>query len=219
MRPILVTSALPYANGHIHIGHLVEYLQTDRGCGRGDPGHRAVYLCRRRHPRLGHHAARSSREAHRGRGHRRDQRGPPAGLRRLPDHLRPLRQHALGREPRVRRGNLARVPRGRPRDEEARHAVLRSGGEDVPRRPLREGQLPRLQVARPVRRQLRQVRLDLRCDRAHESEERPLPHDAVLGEADHYLVSIEHERPWLAEWTQADGRMPARRRTTSPASS
>jgi len=29
MRQILVTSALPYANGHIHIGHLVEYLQTD----------------------------------------------------------------------------------------------------------------------------------------------------------------------------------------------
>jgi methionyl-tRNA synthetase len=28
-RRILVTAALPYANGHIHIGHLVEYLQTD----------------------------------------------------------------------------------------------------------------------------------------------------------------------------------------------
>ena len=28
-RRILVTSALPYANGHIHIGHLVEYLMTD----------------------------------------------------------------------------------------------------------------------------------------------------------------------------------------------
>ena len=28
-RKILVTSALPYANGSIHIGHLVEYLQTD----------------------------------------------------------------------------------------------------------------------------------------------------------------------------------------------
>ena len=26
---ILVTSALPYANGQIHIGHLVEYIQTD----------------------------------------------------------------------------------------------------------------------------------------------------------------------------------------------
>ncbi|MDM8545843.1 methionine--tRNA ligase [Candidatus Venteria ishoeyi] len=28
-RNILVTSALPYANGPIHIGHLVEYIQTD----------------------------------------------------------------------------------------------------------------------------------------------------------------------------------------------
>jgi methionyl-tRNA synthetase len=28
-RQILVTSALPYVNGHIHLGHLVEYLQTD----------------------------------------------------------------------------------------------------------------------------------------------------------------------------------------------
>ncbi len=28
-RDILVTSALPYANGPIHIGHLVEYIQTD----------------------------------------------------------------------------------------------------------------------------------------------------------------------------------------------
>src|SRR5690242_9982216 len=28
-RKILVTAALPYANGHIHLGHLVEYIQTD----------------------------------------------------------------------------------------------------------------------------------------------------------------------------------------------
>ena len=28
-RKILVTSALPYANGPVHIGHLVEYIQTD----------------------------------------------------------------------------------------------------------------------------------------------------------------------------------------------
>ncbi len=28
-RTILVTSALPYANGPIHLGHLVEYIQTD----------------------------------------------------------------------------------------------------------------------------------------------------------------------------------------------
>lgn len=29
VRKILVTSALPYANGPIHIGHMVEYIQTD----------------------------------------------------------------------------------------------------------------------------------------------------------------------------------------------
>jgi len=45
-RRILVTSALPYANGPIHIGHLVEYIQTDiwvrfqKLCGN-----RCVYIC------------------------------------------------------------------------------------------------------------------------------------------------------------------------------
>jgi len=28
-REILVTAALPYANGPLHIGHMVEYIQTD----------------------------------------------------------------------------------------------------------------------------------------------------------------------------------------------
>ncbi|WP_163779524.1 methionine--tRNA ligase [Myxococcus vastator] len=43
---ILVTSALPYANGPLHIGHAVEYVQTDiyvrflRSCGRD-----VVYFC------------------------------------------------------------------------------------------------------------------------------------------------------------------------------
>ncbi|WP_414673689.1 class I tRNA ligase family protein, partial [Marinimicrobium sp. UBA4209] len=28
-RKILVTSALPYANGDLHLGHLMEQIQTD----------------------------------------------------------------------------------------------------------------------------------------------------------------------------------------------
>lgn len=46
MEKLLITSALPYANGPIHIGHLVEYIQTDiwvrywRLRGRD-----AVYIC------------------------------------------------------------------------------------------------------------------------------------------------------------------------------
>jgi methionyl-tRNA synthetase len=45
-RKILVTSALPYANGPIHLGHLVEYIQTDiwvrfqKMCG-----HQCYYVC------------------------------------------------------------------------------------------------------------------------------------------------------------------------------
>jgi len=45
-RKILVTSALPYANGAIHLGHLVEYIQTDiwtrfqKMCG-----HECWYVC------------------------------------------------------------------------------------------------------------------------------------------------------------------------------
>ena len=45
-RQILVTSALPYANGHIHIGHLVEYIQTDIWVRfQKLRGHRVLYVC------------------------------------------------------------------------------------------------------------------------------------------------------------------------------
>ena len=45
-RKIVVTSALPYANGDIHLGHLVEYLQTDFWVRfQKMRGHRCVYVC------------------------------------------------------------------------------------------------------------------------------------------------------------------------------
>ena len=45
-RRILVTAALPYANGHIHIGHLVEYIQTDIWVRfQKLRGHRCVFMC------------------------------------------------------------------------------------------------------------------------------------------------------------------------------
>ncbi|GAB4351532.1 MAG: methionine--tRNA ligase [Gammaproteobacteria bacterium] len=45
-RRILVTSALPYANGPIHIGHLVEYIQTDIWVRfQKMRGHQCVYVC------------------------------------------------------------------------------------------------------------------------------------------------------------------------------
>ena len=45
-RNILVTSALPYANGPIHLGHLVEYIQTDIWTRYlRSRGHNVYYVC------------------------------------------------------------------------------------------------------------------------------------------------------------------------------
>lgn len=45
-REILVTSALPYANGAIHLGHLVEYIQTDIWVRfQKTRGHECYYVC------------------------------------------------------------------------------------------------------------------------------------------------------------------------------
>ena len=45
-RKILVTSALPYANGPIHMGHMVEYLQTDIWVRfQKLRGHDCTYVC------------------------------------------------------------------------------------------------------------------------------------------------------------------------------
>ena len=59
-RKILVTSALPYANGSIHLGHMVEHIQTDvwvRFQKTARP--RMLPLLRRRHPRHACNACRA----------------------------------------------------------------------------------------------------------------------------------------------------------------
>lgn len=45
-RKIMVSSALPYANGHIHMGHLVEYIQSDIWARfQKLRGHQCTYVC------------------------------------------------------------------------------------------------------------------------------------------------------------------------------
>ena len=45
-RKILVTSALPYANGSLHMGHMIEYLQTDIWVRfQKLRGHDCIYVC------------------------------------------------------------------------------------------------------------------------------------------------------------------------------
>ena len=179
MSRILVTSALPYANGPIHLGHLVEYIQTDIWVRfQKLRGKRCVYVCaddthgtaimirarQGRHPRGGAdrpHAA-----------------GPPGRFRRLPDRVRQLRQHAQPGEP-----GLSARRSGRPCGATAwsarrRSAALRPGGRHVSGRPLRQGHLPQVQDARPVRRQLREVRHALQRRRPDRPGEHALRGDA-----------------------------------------
>ena len=45
-RKILVTSALPYANGPLHIGHIIETVQTDIWVRfQRMQGHDCIYVC------------------------------------------------------------------------------------------------------------------------------------------------------------------------------
>jgi methionyl-tRNA synthetase len=45
-RRILVTAALPYANGHLHLGHLLEHVQTDIWARfQRLRGHRVLHVC------------------------------------------------------------------------------------------------------------------------------------------------------------------------------
>lgn len=46
IRNMLVTSALPYANGHLHLGHLVEHIQTDIWVrAHKMQGHHCISIC------------------------------------------------------------------------------------------------------------------------------------------------------------------------------
>ena len=46
VRNMLVTSALPYANGHLHLGHMVEHIQTDIWVRTHKMlGHRCISVC------------------------------------------------------------------------------------------------------------------------------------------------------------------------------
>lgn len=45
-KDMIVTSALPYANGHLHLGHLVEHIQTDIWVrAQKMAGHRCISIC------------------------------------------------------------------------------------------------------------------------------------------------------------------------------
>ncbi len=106
-RKILVTSALPYANGPIHIGHLVEYVQTDiwvrfqRLAGRD-----CLFICASdAHGTPIMLKAREQGVAPEATGRALPRRAS-ARFQPFPDRVRQLPHHALRRKPRTRRKDL-----------------------------------------------------------------------------------------------------------------
>ena len=88
--------------------------------------------------------------------------------RRLPHLVRQLALDRRSREPRARARTSTCTSQGRPDRGQAGRAVLRSGQVDVPARPLHPRRVPGVRHARPLRRQLRRLRLGLRGDGAEE---------------------------------------------------
>ena len=168
-RTLLVTSALPYANGAPHLGHMVEYVQTDiwvrfqRMRGHdclfiwASDAHGTPIMLKARQEGITPEATDRARR----------RRAAPR-LRRVRHLVRQLPHHALGREPRGHVRDLSPARRGRPHPARDDRAGLRRAGEDVPARPLRARHVPELRRARPVRRQLRSLRRHLHARRPDE---------------------------------------------------
>jgi methionyl-tRNA synthetase len=159
-RKILVTSALPYANGSIHMGHLVEYIQTDiwvrfQRCADTT----CTYVC--------------ASDAH----------GTPIMIRAREEGITPEELTEAFRAGASQRDfadfgidfdnyytthspeNEALVGRSTKRSRRGGHIytktieqAYRREGRDVPAGPLRARHLPLLQADGPVRRRLRSLR-------------------------------------------------------------
>ena len=170
-RRILVTSALPYANGAIHLGHLVEYIQTDIWVRfQKMQGHEVHYVCAD------------------------DTHGTPIMLRAEKEGITPeqLDRRACTASisvtstgstssstttTRPTRRRTARTPRRSSRKLKADGLIdVRSVEQfydpvkaDVPAGPLHQGRVSEVRREGPVRRRLRSVRIDLCSDRSQES--------------------------------------------------
>ncbi len=165
-RKLFVTTALPYANGNFHIGHIMEYIQADtwvraqRMQGNqvnfvgADDAHGAPIMI----------AAEKA-----GKTPQQFVADIAAGRKPYLDgfHIAfdNLEQHRQPREPRAGAADLP-GPEGRRFHRNPHHrAVLRPREEHVPARPLHQGRVPTLPRQGRVRRQLRGLQLGLRPHR------------------------------------------------------
>ena len=169
-RNLFVTTALPYANGPLHIGHIMEYIQAD------------IWV---RFQRMRGHAVHfvGAEDAH----------GAPIMIaaekagktpQQFIDEVRATRPryldgfligfdhwHTTDSPENVELSQAIYRALQAPTTDRYAHdrAVLRPGQGHVPARPLHQGHVPEVRREGSVRRQLRGVRLDLCADRPDRS--------------------------------------------------
>jgi methionyl-tRNA synthetase len=209
MKRLLVTSALPYANGHLHLGHMVEYIQTDvwvramRLAGR-----RVVYVC----ADDTHGTAIMIRA-------RQEGRSPEAVIADM----------SVSHQEDFAAFGVTFDHYGSTHSDENRAFSELIWGAFV-----REGLVKRSRVQQlfdPVEKLFLADRFVKgtcpnckapdqygdnceKCGATYEATELGDPRSTISGakpelaESDHLLIDIERERPWLTEITQADGFVP-----------
>jgi methionyl-tRNA synthetase len=209
MKPLLVTSALPYANGHIHIGHLLEYLETDIWVrAQRMTVRKVVYVCAddthgtatmlraRKEKRTEVEVINEMSEAH---------QKDFAGFGIEFDHYGSTHSE----ENRELAGEIWKAFRDQGF---VREVEIEQFFDPVEKVFLADrfvkGECPVCKSA---------DQYGDNCDKcgstyAATDLKNPIStlsgQPPVLGKAEHLLVSIEKERPWLSEWTQEEGRMP-----------
>ena len=166
MRQILVTNALPYANGHLHIGHVLEHMQTTSGSGSrnsagggassicGDDTHGTAIMIRARQEGIREEELIAAmQQAHVADFAGFDIEFDNYGSTNSPE----TREFCVEIWAALRKAGLV--------EERQVTQLYDAAGRHFPGRSLRQGNLPEVQVARPVRRQLRQVRRPLQPHR------------------------------------------------------
>ena len=155
-RTLFVTTALPYANGPFHIGHIMEYIQADIWVRfqrmQGTPG--ALRLRRRRARRADHAQGRSRRHHARASSIARGRQVASSRLAALSPSASTTDAFDATRR-RTSSSSQAIYRRLRDRGladrREADRAVLRSGQGHVPAGPLHQGHVPEVRHEGPVR--------------------------------------------------------------------
>ena len=169
-RTLFVTTALPYANGPFHIGHIMEYVQADIWVRfQRMQGHTVHFVC----ADDTHGAAIMLRAEAEGITPEELVAGSPPTRARLPQRFHISFDHwDITDSPdntELSQDIYLKLKRGGPHLCQACRAVLRSGQGHVPARPLHQGRMPEMRHQGPIRRRLRELQLGLRAHRSYQS--------------------------------------------------